>query len=180
MNHLLYEPEKVVVLPTWRGPFRNGPLHLGQTTTFADSYSIVEMIQQLRQNFENYIGQTSIKTEFNLFSKKRIYPRFKNFLQYGIYFLESNVDRSMTGHNSKNICQNVDRSIPVTRKKIGMKKNYEYQNIWPKSLILSIKRFSIETSHHFLCLNEIFHYHHAYLVGDKSVNFEVRQFKKRL
>ena len=55
------------------------------------------MIQQLRQNFENYIGQTSIKTEFNLFSKKRIYPRFKNFLQYGIYFLESNVDRSI-GH----------------------------------------------------------------------------------
>ena len=119
------------------------------------------MIQQLRQNFENYIGQTSIKTEFNLFSKKRIYPRFKNFLQYGIYFLESNVDRS-------------------TRKKIFMKKNYENQNIWPKSLILSIKRFSIETSHHFLCLNEIFHYHHAYLGGDKSVNFEVPQFKKRL
>ena len=69
------------------------------------------MIQQLRENFENYIGQTSIKTEFNLFSKKGIYPRFKNFLQYGIYFLESNVDRSMTGHNSKNICQNVDRSL---------------------------------------------------------------------
>ena len=99
------------------------------------------MIQQLRENFENYIGQTSIKTEFNLFSKKRIYPRFKNFLQYGIYFLESNVDRSMTGHNSKNICQNVDRS---TRKKIFMKKNHENQNIWPGSLFLSIKRFSIE------------------------------------
>ena len=49
------------------------------------------MIQQLRENFENYIGQTSIKTEFNLFSKKRIHPRFKNFLQYGIYFLESNL-----------------------------------------------------------------------------------------
>ena len=143
------------------------------------------MIQQLRQNFENYIGQTSIKTEFNLFSKKRIYPRFKNFLQYGIYFLESNVDRSIpvyTGHNSKNICQNVDRSMTgidrSTRKKNFMKKNYENQNIWPKSLILSIKRFSIETSHHFLCLNEIFHYHHAYLGGDKSVNFEVPQFKK--
>ena len=135
------------------------------------------MIQQLRENFENYIGQTSIKTEFNLFSKKRIYPRFKNFLQYGIYFLESNVDRSQFKKYLSKCWPVIDRS---TRKKIFMKKNYENQNIWPKSLILSIKRFSIETSHHFLCLNEIFHYHHAYLGGDKSVNFEVRQFKKRL